>query len=134
MKTPGLLRRSERRFPFSFPIWTAARAVAAVLAASADGVEIGLEATMYFDLNQDPAVLKPSDNKYGTRTYRDKTGEYHEAWDGDLGWSTFLDAVIRPVISNDLRQEVGNHAADVRLGGGPQVHRDIKTAAYVALG
>jgi hypothetical protein len=76
---------------------------------TSDGVEIGLEATMYFDLNQDPAVLKPFDNKYGTRTYRDKTGEYHEAWDGDLGWSTFLDAVIRPVISNDLRQEVGNY-------------------------
>jgi len=76
---------------------------------TSDGVEIGLEATMYFDLNQDPAVLKPFDNKYGTRTYRDKIGEYHEAWDGDLGWSTFLDAVIRPVISNDLRQEVGNY-------------------------
>ena len=76
---------------------------------TSDGVEIGLEATMYFDLNQDPGVLKPFDNKYGTRTYRDKTGEYHAAWEGDLGWSTFLDAVIRPVISNDLRQEVGNY-------------------------
>ena len=75
---------------------------------TSDGVEIGLEATMYFDLNQDPAALKGFDNKYGTRTYRDKNGEYHAAWDGDLGWSTFLDAVIRPVISNDLRQEVGN--------------------------
>jgi regulator of protease activity HflC (stomatin/prohibitin superfamily) len=76
---------------------------------TSDGVEIGLEATMYFDLNQDPAVLKGFDNKYGTRTYRDKTGEFHAAWDEDLGWSTFLDAVIRPVISNDLRQEVGNY-------------------------
>lgn len=75
---------------------------------TSDGVEIGLEATMYFDLNQDPAVLAGFDNKYGTRTYRDKAGEYHSAWDGDLGWSTFLDAVIRPVISNDLRQEVGS--------------------------
>jgi hypothetical protein len=46
--------------------------------------QIGLEATKYFDLNQDPAVLKPFDNKYGTRTYRDKTGEYHQAWEGDL--------------------------------------------------
>jgi hypothetical protein len=68
---------------------------------TSDGVEIGLEATMYFDLNQDPSVLKPFDDKYGTRTYRDKSGAYHQAWDGDLGWSTFLDAVIRPVISND---------------------------------
>jgi regulator of protease activity HflC (stomatin/prohibitin superfamily) len=75
---------------------------------TSDGVEIGLEATMYFELNQDPTVLKGFDDKYGTRTYRDKTGKYIEAWDGDLGWSTFLDAVIRPVISNDLRQEVGN--------------------------
>ena len=76
---------------------------------TSDGVEIGLEATMYFDLNQDPSVLKPFDNKYGTRTYPDKSGAYHQAWDGDLGWSTFLDAVIRPVISNDLRQEVGSY-------------------------
>jgi regulator of protease activity HflC (stomatin/prohibitin superfamily) len=75
---------------------------------TSDGVEIGLEATMYFDLNQDPKVLKGFDDKYGTRTYRDKAGEFHAAWDADLGWSTFLDAVIRPVISNDLRQEVGN--------------------------
>src|SRR4029079_1164018 len=75
---------------------------------TSDGVEIGLEATMYFDLNQDPRVLKGFDDKYGTRTYRDKNGEYIAAWEGDLGWSTFLDAVIRPVISNDLRQEVGN--------------------------
>jgi regulator of protease activity HflC (stomatin/prohibitin superfamily) len=75
---------------------------------TSDGVEIGLEATMYFDLNQDPKVLKGFDDKYGTRTYRDKAGEFHPAWDADLGWSTFLDAVIRPVISNDLRQEVGN--------------------------
>lgn len=75
---------------------------------TSDGVEIGLEATMYFDLNQDAAVLKSFDNKYGTRTYRDKNGEFHAAWDQDLGWSTFLDAVIRPVISNDLRQQVGS--------------------------
>ncbi|MDQ1536478.1 MAG: hypothetical protein QOE58_871 [Actinomycetota bacterium] len=75
---------------------------------TSDGVEIGLEATMYFDLSQDPGVLKHFDDKYGTRTYRDKDGEFHPAWEGELGWSTFLDAVIRPVISNDLRQEVGN--------------------------
>lgn len=75
---------------------------------TADGVEVGIEGTVYFTLNTDPAVLRAFDNKYGTRRYRGDDGQYRSAWENDAGWSTFLDQVVRPVISNDLREEIGN--------------------------
>jgi hypothetical protein len=34
-------------------------------------------------------------------------GNLRSAWDGDDGWSTFLDAIVRPVIDNDMRIQVG---------------------------
>jgi regulator of protease activity HflC (stomatin/prohibitin superfamily) len=76
---------------------------------TADGVEVGIEGTVYFQLNTDPAVLKSFDDKYGTRRYRGQDGLYWYAWEGDTGWSTFLDQIVRPVISNDLRAEIGNY-------------------------
>ena len=75
---------------------------------TSDGVEVGVEGTIYFTLNTDEAVLREFDDKYGTRTYTGLDGESRYAWDGDDGWSTFLDQIVRPVISNDLREEIGN--------------------------
>jgi regulator of protease activity HflC (stomatin/prohibitin superfamily) len=75
---------------------------------TADGVEVGVEGTVYFSLNTDPAILRTFDDKYGTRRYRGVDGTYRYAWEDDDGWSTFLDQIVRPVISNDLREEVGN--------------------------
>ncbi|WP_231121727.1 SPFH domain-containing protein [Motilibacter peucedani] len=75
---------------------------------TADGVEVGIEATVYFTLTSDPSALESFDDKYGTRKYRGLTGAYRYAWDGDSGWTTFLDQIVRPVISNDLRQEIGD--------------------------
>jgi regulator of protease activity HflC (stomatin/prohibitin superfamily) len=74
---------------------------------TADGVEVGLEGTVYFTLNTDPAVLRSFDDKYGTRRYRGADDEYRYAWEDEAGWSTFLDQIVRPVISNDLREEIG---------------------------
>lgn len=75
---------------------------------TADGVEVGLEGTVYFSLNTDPAVLRVFDDKYGTRRYRGEDDVYRYAWEDEAGWSTFLDQIVRPVISNDLREEIGN--------------------------
>jgi len=75
---------------------------------TADGVEVGVEGTVYFSLNTDPAVLKVFDDKYGTRRYRGADGEFRFAWEDESGWSTFLDQIVRPVISNDLREQIGN--------------------------
>jgi regulator of protease activity HflC (stomatin/prohibitin superfamily) len=76
---------------------------------TADGVEVGVEGTVYFSLNTDPTALRSFDDKFGTRRYRGADGEFRYAWEDDAGWSTFLDQIVRPVISNDLREEIGNH-------------------------
>ena len=73
-----------------------------------DGVQVGIEGTVYFTLNTDPAVLSDFDNKYGTRTYRGQDNKVRHAYDGDDGWDSFLDQIVRPVISNDLRQQIGD--------------------------
>lgn len=73
---------------------------------SADGVNMGIEGTVYFTLNTAPKVLKKFDDKYGTRKYTGLDRKSRHAWDGDEGWSTFLDQIIRPVIENDIRQQI----------------------------
>lgn len=75
---------------------------------SSDGVEMGIEGTLYFSLNLDPKIVKDFDNKFGTRTFTGADGKTRHAYDGDGGWSDFLDQIIRPVIDNDLRQQVGD--------------------------
>ncbi|MGW5687728.1 SPFH domain-containing protein [Nonomuraea sp. NPDC003754] len=70
---------------------------------SSDGVNLGIEGTLYFTLTLDPETLKSFDDKYGTRTYRG--GRY--AWDGEEGWAAFFGQAVRPVIDNALRVQVG---------------------------
>lgn len=81
---------------------------------TADGVQVGIEGTAYFTLNTDAAdgyrVLKAFDNKYGTRTFRctgSGAGSRH-LYDGDAGFSCFLDQIVSPVINNDLRVSIGD--------------------------
>lgn len=75
---------------------------------SSDGVEMGIEGTVYFTLNTDPEVLKQFDTKFGTRQFRGVDGTLRYAYDGDEGWSSFLDAIVRPVIDNDLRIQISS--------------------------
>jgi len=74
---------------------------------SSDGVDLGIEGTIYFTLNLDNAAMKRFDDKFGTRQFRGLDGKLRDVWDGDDGWSTYLDAVVRPVIDNDMRIQVG---------------------------
>src|SRR3954451_2122734 len=73
---------------------------------TSDGVSVGIEGTIYFTLNLDHAALAQFDNRYGTRKFRGLDGVVRYAWDGDDGWSGFLDQVVRPVIDNDLREQI----------------------------
>ncbi|MGP4024877.1 SPFH domain-containing protein [Actinomadura sp. 3N407] len=75
---------------------------------SADGVNMGIEGTLYFTLTQDHAALKEFDDKYGTRKFRSANGEMYNVHDGDRGWSAFLDQIVRPVIDNDLRSQINS--------------------------
>ena len=80
---------------------------------TADGVQVGIEGTAYFTLNTGPErdyhVLREFDDKYGTRTFRCSGGaEPKHLWDGDDGFSCFLDQIVSPVINNDLRVQIGD--------------------------
>ncbi|MEU6714667.1 SPFH domain-containing protein [Nonomuraea sp. NPDC046802] len=74
---------------------------------SSDGVSLGIEGTLYFQLNTDHETLKTFDDKYGTRTYRAQDDRALYAWDGDDGWSAFFGQAVRPVIDNALRGQIG---------------------------
>ena len=79
---------------------------------TSDGVRVGIEGTAYFTLNTDSgneyAVLRQFDNKYGTRAFRCASGGSKHAYDGDDGFSCFLDQIVSPVINNDLRVAIGD--------------------------
>ncbi|MFF3667598.1 SPFH domain-containing protein [Microtetraspora malaysiensis] len=75
---------------------------------SSDGVNMGIEGTLYFNLNLDHETLKSFDDKFGTRKFRATGGGMYFPWDNDEGWSAFLDQIIRPVIDNDLRSQVNS--------------------------
>jgi regulator of protease activity HflC (stomatin/prohibitin superfamily) len=75
---------------------------------TSDGVDVGIEATLYFTLSGDPKVLRDFDDRYGTRTYTGLDGKNSYAWQGDEGWRNFLDQIVRPVIDNDLRAQIGD--------------------------
>lgn len=74
---------------------------------TSDGVNLGVEGTLYFTLNQDPATLKRFDDAYGTRTFRTRDGGARYAWEGDEGWAAFFGQAVRPVVDNALRAAIG---------------------------
>ncbi|KPM56593.1 hypothetical protein ACG83_01375 [Frankia sp. R43] len=103
---------------------------------SKDGVEMGIEGTLYFSLNTDPDVLRTFDDKFGTRKFRLLSdGKQYAPYDGDNGWSAFLDTIIRPVIDNDLREQINtfdcaqlvSSCALVQLGANQAVNPDSVT-------
>ncbi|WP_433500387.1 SPFH domain-containing protein [Sphaerimonospora sp. CA-214678] len=79
-----------------------------VVVPSSDGVNMGIEGTLYFGLNLDHDTLGAFDDKFGTRKFRSIDGRTYYPWDGDEGWSAFLDQIIRPVIDNDLRAQINS--------------------------
>jgi hypothetical protein len=73
---------------------------------SSDGVDMGIEGTIYFTLKLDEKSIEGFDEKFGTRQFRGIDGALRHAYDDEAGWSTFLDSIVRPVIENDLRIQV----------------------------
>jgi regulator of protease activity HflC (stomatin/prohibitin superfamily) len=75
---------------------------------SSDGVDMGIEGTIYYNLNLTEDSMKAFDEKFGTRKFRGRDSELHYPWDSDEGWTAFIDQVMRPVIDNDLRVQINN--------------------------
>lgn len=75
-----------------------------------DGVQVRLDGTLYFHTGfTDPTgahvnsdLLKKFDTEYGLRTF-----EGSHPYDGTEGWQKFLDVIVRPVIDNTIREEIG---------------------------
>jgi hypothetical protein len=95
---------------------------------TSDGVDVGIEGTLYFTLNLDHSALRVFDDKFGTRKFRGLDGTARYAWQGDDGWSGFLDQIVRPEIDNDLREQINSFRCSelvsscvlVQNGGGQQ--------------
>jgi hypothetical protein len=75
-----------------------------------DGVQVGIEGTLYFKFvgESDGRLLRRFDNDFGTRTFPSADGgERYYPWQGDEGFAAMLDTILRPVINNDIREQVG---------------------------
>jgi regulator of protease activity HflC (stomatin/prohibitin superfamily) len=77
----------------------------AVSVPTRDGVQVGIEGVAYFRFvgESDLSLLRRFDLTVGTRRF---DGRY--AWQDDDGFAAMLDAVVRPVLVNNVRREVGS--------------------------
>lgn len=73
-----------------------------------DGVDVGLTARVNFTLNTDEPTLRQFDDSFGTRTFSVVgDGGALAPWEGDDGFATWLDVIVKPIIEETLRQQVG---------------------------
>jgi regulator of protease activity HflC (stomatin/prohibitin superfamily) len=79
-----------------------------------DGVQVGLEATIFFHFvgDRDLELLKRFDSGFGTRRFESHDGRRLKPWEGDDGFAALMDSVFRPVLENDLRREIGRFRCD----------------------
>jgi regulator of protease activity HflC (stomatin/prohibitin superfamily) len=119
----GLFSQSPREYPASKvalfytitsdPRRGTRREVDVVTVPSRDGVQVGLEGTVFFHFvgERDKDLLRRFDQTFGNRRFpvagSDQTVR---PWDSDEAFGTMLDATFRPVLDNDLRREVGRFA------------------------
>lgn len=99
-----------------------------VTAPSADGVQMGIEGTMYYTLNLDHSLLERFDGVYGTRSYVFNGSAYH-AFDGDEGWGAFMNTQVRPTLDSALRQAIADHDCAELNATCSLVKNSVQTAA-----
>jgi regulator of protease activity HflC (stomatin/prohibitin superfamily) len=78
-----------------------------------DGVQVGLEATVFFHFvgERDIGLLRRFDQTFGNRRFPVAgTDKLLRPWDGENGFAAMLDTTFRPVLDNDLRAVVGGFA------------------------
>jgi regulator of protease activity HflC (stomatin/prohibitin superfamily) len=74
-----------------------------------DGVQVGLEATVFvrFVGESNLTVLNQFEFSYGNRRFPAADGRLLHPWEGDEGFSAWLDNFFRPVLDYNLRREIG---------------------------
>jgi hypothetical protein len=72
-----------------------------------DGVNVGVTGQFNFQQNLDPKVLAEFDEKFGSRTFTDPSGNAVKVSDGtDAGYNAFLSAFLSNTVNNALRTEM----------------------------
>jgi regulator of protease activity HflC (stomatin/prohibitin superfamily) len=73
-----------------------------------DGVRVGIEGTVYYHFTGESNLdlLRRFDKTFGTRKYV-ATGQPRSPYDGDDGFQAMVDTVVRPILDNHLRRQVG---------------------------
>jgi regulator of protease activity HflC (stomatin/prohibitin superfamily) len=69
-----------------------------------DAVQVRIEGQAIFRLTTDAAALADFYKRFGVRTFNGV-----HPYDGDAGWSAFLDVQFRPVLDNALREAIGQY-------------------------
>jgi regulator of protease activity HflC (stomatin/prohibitin superfamily) len=74
-----------------------------------DGVHVGIEATIFYRFvgDRDVPLLRRFDSSFGTLRFRSADGKRRRPWEGDKGFAAMMDNVFRPLLDNDLRDEIG---------------------------
>lgn len=78
----------------------------AITVPTSDGVEVTISGTFFFNTafdgsRQGDVLLKDFDTQYSTRTFNGK-----HPFEGNEGWSKFLEVNVEPTIINNMRQVV----------------------------
>lgn len=83
-----------------------------------DGVNVEVDAQVLFhtgfttpsgELTDDSqALLERFDTAYGNRNFAAKDGGSAKVWEGNDGWNAFLDTILRPVVENAFREQIGS--------------------------
>ena len=103
-----------------------------IATSTSDGVQMQIQGTLYYQLDLDHPTLGKFDDKFGTREYTWDGHAYH-AYDGADGWNAFVNTMIRPVLENDLRQQVATVTC-AQLDAGCALVKDPSQVAAIAAG
>ena len=119
----GLYSQAPREYPASrivhfYTITSDARRgdrreVDVVHVPTKDGVQVGLEATVFFHFvgEHDLKLLRRFDQTFGNRRFPlAGTDKMLRPWDGEAGFGALLDSAFRPVLDNDIRAAIGRFA------------------------
>jgi regulator of protease activity HflC (stomatin/prohibitin superfamily) len=104
------------------------REVDVVTVPTQDGVQVGLEGTVFFKFvgEKDMSLLRRFDQTFGTRKFPlPGTKDTVYPWKGDDGFAALLDATFRPILDNDLRSEVGRFACAELVASCSMVRRVV---------
>jgi regulator of protease activity HflC (stomatin/prohibitin superfamily) len=137
----GLFSQHPREYPASkvvltYTVTTDARRgdrreVDVVNVPTRDGVQVGLEATVFFKFvgERDLTLLRRFDQTLGMRRFPVAgSSKTLYPWNGDDGFGAMLDATFRPILDNDLRNEVGAFACAQLVASCTLVRRVVNPA------